>query len=135
MGFAEINWNPQDRQLRQFAWIALIALPLIGWVWGASTGVVTGLAIAGAILLAASYAAPAAVRPVFLALTILTFPIGVVVGEVVMMVIYFTVFLPIGTIFRLMQRDALQRGIDKSAQTYWQPKKQPARVDSYFRQW
>jgi hypothetical protein len=70
-----------------------------------------------------------------LGLTIITFPIGVVVGEVVMMAIYFAVFLPIGMIFRLMRRDALERGIDKSAPTYWQPKKQPAKVDSYFRQW
>ena len=135
MSFAKIDWNPQDRQLRQFAWIACIVLPLAGWIWGAPTGVLTGLAIAGAILLVASCAVPAAVRPIFLALSIISFPIGVVVGEVVMIVIYFAVFLPIGTIFRLMRRDALERRIDKSATTYWQPKKQPGSVDRYFRQW
>jgi hypothetical protein len=52
-----------------------------------------------------------------------------------MLIIYFAVFLPIAMIFKLMRRDALERGIDKSAQTYWQPKKQPAGIDSYFRQW
>lgn len=135
MSFADINWNPQDRQLRQFGWIALVALPLIGWIWGASTAVLTGLAIAGAVLAAASYIAPAVVRPVFLGLTIVTFPIGVVVGEVVMLLIYFAVFLPIAVIFKLMRRDALERGIDESAATYWQPKKQPRSVESYFRQW
>ena len=135
MSFAEIQWNPGPRQLRQFAWIALIALPLLGWIWGASTGVLTFLAIAGAILVTVGYLAPAAIRPVFVVLTIVTYPIGVVVGEVVMMVIYFAVFLPIGTIFRVMRRDALERRIDKSAPTYWQPRKQPGSVASYFRQW
>ena len=28
----ELDWNPKERQLRQFGWIGLIGFPLIGWV-------------------------------------------------------------------------------------------------------
>ena len=33
MKLVEINWNPTDRQLRQFGMIALVALPALGWLW------------------------------------------------------------------------------------------------------
>ena len=135
MSFMDINWKPDHRQLRQFAWMALIALPLIGWIWGASTNVLSGLAAVGAILVILSYLAPAAVQPIFLGLTLLTFPIGLVVGEVVKVMIYVTVFLPIALIFRLLRRDALELKVDQTKMTYWKPKKKPQSVENYFRQW
>lgn len=135
MTFPDINWSPNSRQLRQFAWIALVALPLIGWIWGASAVALAALLAAAGVLVVASYTAPFLVRPVYLGLTIITFPIGMVIGELVTLLIFFTVFLPIAVIFRLMRRDALERRIDRSAPTYWQAKKQAAGAESYFRQW
>jgi len=135
MSFIDINWKPDHRQLRQFAWMALVALPLIGWIWGASTNVLSWLAGAGAVLVVLSYVAPVIVRPFFLGLTLVTFPIGMVVGEVVMLMIYITVFLPIALIFRLLRRDALELKVDQTKMTYWKPKKQPRSVENYYRQW
>ena len=69
-----------------------------------------------------------------LGLTLLTLPIGLVVGEIILMTIYFLLFLPVSLVFRLIGRDALKRGIDRSAKTYWQSKPEPAGPESYFRQ-
>ena len=134
MALPDINWSPTRRQLRQFAWTALVALPLIGWMWGVTLPVLAVLFAAGGLLVFASYAAASLVRPVYLGLAIVTFPIGMIVAELVSALIFFAVFLPIAVVFRLMRRDALERSIDRSASTYWRPKKQPAGHESYFRQ-
>jgi hypothetical protein len=57
-----------------------------------------------------------------------------VVGEVVLAAVYFGIFLPVGLIFRLMKRDALQLKRDPQQATYWQLKKQPSGAASYYRQ-
>lgn len=134
MKLVEINWNPTDRQLRQFGMICLPALPLIGWIWGATmpgVGLLAGVGLALAVL---AVAWPSAVKPLFLALMIVATPIGLVVGEVLMLLIYFGVFWPMGMIFWLVKRDAMQRKLDREAPTYWQAKKAPAAAASYYRQ-
>ena len=95
MRLVEINWSPTDRHLRQFGTICLFALPLVGWLWGGSVTVVVCLAAVGLVLATVGVSFPIAVKPIFLALTILVIPIGMVVGEVAMLLIFFGVFLPI----------------------------------------
>lgn len=134
MKLVEINWKPNDRQLRQFGIICLVALPLIGGIWGARPPVVGVLAGIGLMLAVAGVAMPKTLKPVFLALTIVTAPIGMVIGEVAMLLIYFGVFLPMGLVFRLLKRDVLQIKRDQHASTYWETKRQPKGVASYYRQ-
>ncbi len=135
MKLVELHWNPTNRQLRQFAIICLFALPLAGWLWEAS-GQVTGfLAIVGFILAIAGVTVPKIVTPVFLALTIVTRPIGMVVGELAMLLIYFGVLLPIGVVFCLVNHDALQLRLDRNKGTYWQVKRRPTSLASYYHQW
>jgi hypothetical protein len=134
MKLVEINWQPDDKQLRQFALICLVALPAIAWFWGASLFIIclvggTGIAIAGLGLLV-----PRLLKPVFVGFSLLAAPIGLVVGELAMLLIYFGVFLPFGICFKLIGRDALQLKLDRNCKSYWQPKKQPPSADSYYRQ-
>jgi len=132
MKLVEINWNPTDRQLRQFGAICLVALPAVGWMWGLGTTVVVTLALVGLVLACTGMAAPVILKPIFLALMLVTSPIGMVIGELAMLLIYFAVFLPLGLVFRVVGRDALQRRLDHKRTTYWQAKKQPAGVASYL---
>lgn len=134
MKLIEFNWHPSDRQLRQFGAIGLIALPAVGWIWGASSTVVAILACIGLALSFSGLLLPQLLKPVFLALTIVATPIGIVIGELALVLIYFGVLLPIGFAFRLVKRDALQLNLDRRRTTYWETKKQPATVESYFRQ-
>ncbi|MFM7843419.1 MAG: hypothetical protein ACKPEY_04200 [Planctomycetota bacterium] len=134
MALIEINWNPTSRQLRQFAGIGLIALPSAGYVWGGSWPAIGMLAALGSGLALAGYLRPAVVRPFFLALSLVTIPIGFVVGELALALIYFLLLLPIGLVFRLMGRDALSRRRDLAARSYWREKQQPKSSASYYRQ-
>ncbi len=134
MKLIDVNWSPTDRQLRQFGILCLIALPLAGWIWGAGSWLFGGLLAAGLLIGLMGVAFPRAVCPLFLALTIVATPMGVVIGEVALLLIYFGVFLPTGVLFRLRKRDALQLRIDKSAATYWQAKRKPQSAATYYRQ-
>jgi hypothetical protein len=134
MRLVEIDWSPADRQLRQFGVICLFALPLLGWLWSGIAWVVGLLALVGAIIGIAGVLKPRVVRPVFLVLMIIALPIGMAVGELGMLLVYFGVFLPIGAMRRLMGSDAIQMRFDRRAKTYWQAKKQPEDAASYYRQ-
>jgi len=134
MKLIEIQWNPTNRQLRQFAIICLFALPTVGWIWGAGLQVIGLLASLGLVLAIVGTVYPRAVKPVFLAVTLVATPIGMVIGELAMLLIYFGVFLPFGIFFRVTRRDALQLRLDRNTTTYWQAKKQPDNVASYYRQ-
>src|SRR5579872_4757848 len=142
MKLIDVNWNPTDRQLRQFGVACLIFLPLIGWLTtgkphtleAANLPVLCGLATFGLLLVVIAVIKPRLIKPLFLAASVAAMPIGLVVGELVLLLVFFGIFLPIGLIFRLIGRDALQRRLDRNAQSYWQPKAQPRDAGSYYRQ-
>ncbi|MFG0265443.1 MAG: hypothetical protein ACF8AM_09875 [Rhodopirellula sp. JB055] len=105
------------------AWLSIGSLPAI--IIAAGIGIVVGIL---------SWTAPKLISPLFIGLMLITFPIGIVLGELVMLVIYMSVFLPMGIAFRLFGRDRLQRRIDRNCKSYWSPKKQPKSAASYYRQ-
>ena len=134
MRLVEINWQPTDRQLRQFGAICLVALPAVAWLWGATTTVIAALALVGSGLAIVGLAEPALLKPLFLTLTIIATPIGMVIGEIALLIIYFGVFFPFGLVFRILRRDSLQLQLDRGRDSYWEAKKQPASPASYYRQ-
>lgn len=134
MKLIEIDWRPTDRRLRQFGATCFVALPGVGWIWGGGTATVLLLASIGLVLALAGMAAPTILKPIFLALTLVTAPIGMVVGEFALLLVYFGVFLPFGLVFRIVRRDGLQLRLERKRKTYWQAKKQPSNVASYYRQ-
>jgi hypothetical protein len=147
MAVIEINWSPNRRQLRTFGWVGAAALAAVGtWIFlrrsffgaemsdaTATIAAVVLWAAAGVLFVLAS-AAPAALRPVYVGLTIVTFPIGIVLSYVIMAVLFFGLFTPIGLVFRLIRRDALHRAFDPDAASYWVPRDGVRDVRRYFRQ-
>ena len=142
MKLIEFNRNPTNRQLKQFGTACAFFFPIIGWIatgrprtWDdANISVIGGLAGLGIVVLLLSMVQPRVVKPLFLGLSLAAFPIGVVVGELAMMVVFGLVFVPIALSFRLIRRDSLNRKIDRNVATYWQPKPQPRDAASYYRQ-
>ena len=51
--------------------------------------------------------------------------LGAVISPVVMSLIYFLVFTPIGLFMRLRGIDILKKKLDKNADSYWEPRKAP----------
>ena len=134
MALIETNWNPTARQLRQFGSLCLVSFPLLGWIWSGNLTVITALACLGLLIASIAYFYPKLISPLFVGLMLITAPIGMVIGELAMFLIYMTVFLPIGMLFRITSRDRLRLKIDRQATSYWQPKRQPKSIGSYYRQ-
>ncbi len=107
-----IQWNPDRKQLRQFAGIWFPAFcALVGWSIVRKIGcwheVEVGWAIAGIISIA-GLVFPPLIRPIFVGLILLTYPIGWGVSHVLLGVIFYGIVTPIGIILRVTGHDPLQ---------------------------
>lgn len=133
MRLIDINTNPTRRQLSQFAVALSFVVPAVTWLTVASTTAV-GVAVLSALtMVALAFRLPALFRIPFIALSLLLAPLGIVIGELAMLTIYFGILFPISVCLRALGRDALQLTIDRSARTYWQRKPVPQDPKSYFR--
>lgn len=56
-----------------------------------------------------------------------------VVSPVVMGVIFFAVFTPVGLVMRAMKRDALCLKLDRASPSYWVPRRPPGPAEDSFR--
>ena len=107
-----IQWNPSEKQLRQFAGIWFPAFcGLVGYSIGHKTGhwseVEIGWVLAGVVSVG-GLVLPALIRPIFVGLILLTFPIGWVVSHLLLGLIFYGVVTPIGLILRISGHDPLQ---------------------------
>src|SRR4051812_1427827 len=101
MALMTIDWNPSPPKLRQFAGIAGAALlTLAVWAYfrhGGLTGA-AGLAVIGLTLGLCGARWPRGVRPLYVGMMVVTFPIGWVVSLLVLAVLYFGVFTSVALI-------------------------------------
>jgi len=139
----EINWAPSERQLRQFGFIGLAAVPVLCWffsgapspsTWGAPTTLMICGVAAGLVMGILAWLQPSLLKYFFIGATLAAFPIGFVLSEVIIFLIYALLFVPVAFVFRFIGRDALQRQLDREAKTYWTAKETPKDLESYFRQ-
>jgi hypothetical protein len=142
----ELNLRPEPKQLRQFGWVALVAFGLLGSIvffrgglFGASFGsaarpVAWALWAMGAASALLSIVWPKGNRPLFVGLGVLAFPIGWVLSHVVLAVLFFGVLTPVGLLFRLLSRDALERAFRPEMKSYWVDLREVRDESDYFRQ-
>jgi hypothetical protein len=136
MPLLQPNFDPSPKDLRWFAgvwWPCLCGafglmcfrkfhLPVAAtWLW-----------LVGGLLAAAGLAAPKVIRPVYLGLIRITYPIGWCVSHVALAAMYFLVFTPIGFLVRILH-DPMERKFDRAAATYYTPR-QASEKNRYFRQ-
>jgi hypothetical protein len=143
----KVNWNPDARQLRIFGLIACsacvglgVSLYLSRGTAGAhfEGGVATRLAgalwiLSVALGLFACFDA-ARLRPLYVLLTAITLPIGLVVSFGVMVFLFFGVFTPLGLLLRATGHDALRLRFDRDARSYWISRPSTVKSGRYFRQ-
>ena len=142
----EINWEPDDRTLRQFGLIALVGFSfLAGIAWYEKLIFSFGLGewretvaytFAGFGVVSALFSAiaPRLNLPIFLGLTLLSYPIGFVLSYVIMGFLFFGLITPLGLFFRLVGKDPMYRTFDPEATTYWNDPRPNRGKESYFRQ-
>jgi hypothetical protein len=89
--------------------------------------------IATALVAAGGVAHPPLVRPVFLGLILLTFPIGWVVSHALLAAIHLAVFTPIGLARRAMGHDPLDLRPAPDRRTMWRPSSATQAPERYTR--
>ena len=142
----QIDWKPARTTLRNFGLIALVAFWIFGVLARGHYYPFKGLSDAGStwtamvlFALAAycgffAFVFPLAIRPIYLFMTVVTYPIGFVMSYVVMAIMYYGVITPVGIIFKIIGRDAMHRKFDPTSETYWIKRRPPDSVKRYFRQ-
>ena len=146
MALLTVNLKPTRPELRQFGVIAMVAFGLLGG-WLLWRGTLLGFDLGRAARVVAyalwgvaalsgvfSAVAPGANRPLYVALIVLTYPIGWVLSHVMLAVLFYAMITPIGLVFRLLGRDSLNRRFDADATTYWVAHRSRGSVGRYFRQ-
>ncbi len=137
MAVIEINRNPSRRELIVFGLLLFVFAGLLGGLFyfklDAPTAARTIWLVLGAIVVL-FFLVPPVRRPIYLGWIYASYPIGYVVSHVVLALIYYLVFAPIGLLLRALGKDPLSRAFDRSARSYWvehDPHKDPRR---YLRQ-
>jgi hypothetical protein len=137
----KIDLSPKPEFLRQFALVTIVGLPLLTAAVLRIAGVFAwdhlALLVAGAVALLQCTLAFAGwlhlTRVVYVLLMCVSFPIGFVVSNVLLVAIYFLVFTPIGLVFRLIGRDMMGRRLEPSRTSYWHQRPAPRPLASYFK--
>jgi hypothetical protein len=133
----DLNLNPSKRILRQFgaAWmVALGALAARQWsVHGdpRAAGALLAVAVLGG---SAGLARPHTMRWLFIVCTVAAFPVGWVVSQVMLLVLFAFVITPVAWVLKARGRDRLMRKPTGQA-SYWKPKAPVQDTRRYLRQY
>ena len=136
MKWSDLPLNPTSRMLRQFAgaWVVVFAaLALRQWFGRGHPELASALgaiSIVGVIGLVQ----PKAMRWLFIAATVLAFPIGWVVTQFAVALMFFLVLTPIALVFRWTGRDALQLRRKSEAKSCWREHTTPSKPERYLKQ-
>jgi Saxitoxin biosynthesis operon protein SxtJ len=136
MRWSDIQFNPSEKTLRQFAGLILIVFGLLAVVelqFRQRPQLAVVYALVAIIAGPLGLIQPKAMRPVWVAWSVVAFPIGWVVSSVILAALFYGLFAPIGFIFRFVRRDALSlRRVETGS--YWRPRPAPRDKRQYFRQ-
>jgi len=134
----EIQHLPTDTPaLRKFGLAVggvFLLIAAIGWWFGKSWAPIP--AYIGAPLVILGAVLPAVLKPIYLAWMSMAIVLGSFMTRVLLTIFFFLVIVPVGLFFKLIGRDALNRKIDRDAETYWIEKeyliKDRARFEKFF---
>ena len=138
MRWSDISFDPSRKTLRQFAWLWLAFFGGMAF-WQALAKERHNDWASCSRRFAVSVSSLGFLRPewlrfVYVGWMILAFPIGWTVSQVMLAVLFYGLFTPIGLVFRLMGRDPLERTRQPNRESYWEPKPTPTDLKRYFKQ-
>ncbi|MGA2032305.1 MAG: SxtJ family membrane protein [Thermoguttaceae bacterium] len=138
MALIRVNYRPSRADLAVFglcwllffgcwggmvAWRHPLRMPAAWALWGAAlTAPLIGLLN------------PEFLRILYVGTSYLAYPIGLAVSFILLAVLYFLVFTPIGFVMRLFGHDPMQRRFDHDANSYWIAREQHNDKSRYFKQ-
>lgn len=114
-----------------------LLLALVSWAAQRGESSTTTAILVGATGMAAGLLAaliPAVGQRIYINWMIAAMPIGWAVSHVVLAIIFFGLFTPVGLVMRLVGYDPMRRKFDPAAETYWLPHEPVRDTGRYFRQ-
>ncbi|MGE0142466.1 MAG: SxtJ family membrane protein [Planctomycetota bacterium] len=133
----KFNLDPPARQLREFGWFSLFGFPLVAgllrWRFTIPDWLFYGLIGLGVLCFVLSQIDAKLVKPVFVGLMLVATPIGFVISMVLMLVIYFGLFMPVGLLFRLLGKDPLAKYPNPKLTSYWHVRTTPPSKARYLK--
>jgi predicted membrane metal-binding protein len=116
---------------RSFGLVFAAVFAIVG-LWPLFTG--GGLRIwslaVGAAFVAAAFAFPRVLRPLNRLWFKFGLLLGAIIAPIVMALMFFLVFTPIGLVMRLLGKDLLRQRMDGDEQSYWIPREDSAATGS-----
>jgi hypothetical protein len=138
MKWSEIPFHPTPRVLRQFAGAWLVFFGAIGLHQGLGRGhpqLGLALGVAAVGVGGLGLLRPAAVRWIFVGWMVVAFPIGWLISQVMLALLFYGMLTPVALLFRLKGRDLLHRRPAPHPATFWIHKETPQDMRRYFRQY
>ncbi len=140
----EMHWHPSDRRLRQFGILCLVFSSLLLARWSRHLGETSlahqlaSPAFIGAIIVsligAVGLFKPLVLRPFYVGWMIAAFPIGWMMTKLILGILFYGVFTPLGVCFRILGRDALCLNLQPETHSYWIAKETPDDPRRYLQQ-
>jgi|TARA_Y100000031_G_scaffold147216_1_gene181988 hypothetical protein len=112
------------KQVRTFGIGLLVVLITIAGLqiyWG-RIGPGAGLFAVGLVILLLLIFAPAALVPLYKLMRLISRAIGLVMTPIMLGLLFYLVFAPMGILFRLARKDILDRRFNVDADSYWETK-------------
>jgi hypothetical protein len=135
MSLPPVLFRPTTAVLRQFAALAALLLAVLAVRQYVHGHMVAACIFGGLTLLVGllGLRAPLALRPVFVGLIGLSYPLNWLVTHLVLACLFYGVFTPVGLVFRLLGRDILGRRFRPDRDTYWLSRPATDDTRGYFR--
>jgi hypothetical protein len=134
----ELDLNPPLKTLRQFAaaWLVLfLAWGMHHWLVRDDHSIALFIGLLGVVVGGTGLITPRFVRWIYAGCTLLAFPIGWMVSQIALMVLFYCILTPIALFFRVRNRDALGRKPASGKTTFWTRKATPQDIRNYLRQY
>jgi hypothetical protein len=136
MGLIVFQTKPTARVLRQFAgaWLVFFLVLAANQIWrrghvpaGIALGVASLIGIVGLIK-------PNSVRLLFIAASAAAFPIGWLVSQIVLLLMFYGVMTPMAFFWRLRGRDTLQLRAKPDQPSFWIDRQEEPKPERYLKQ-
>jgi hypothetical protein len=138
MKWSGLPLKPGPKALRQFAaaWLVFfLALGARQYFVRDHHRIGSALAAMAVIFGGLGLIRPFALRWLFVVWMVMAFPVGWVISQIMLAIMFYLLITPIAVLFRLRGRDVLARKPAPERATFWLPKQTAQDVRSYFRQY
>ena len=120
-GMTDHIWRPSNQRLRQFTimWTLFTLCLVIRCCWPTQRILPAALLGFGSILGVVVWYRPQVIRPMYVAWMIAVFPMGWAISHLLLAILFFGLFTPLGFLLRMRGRDTLGLKLQSRTGSYW----------------